>query len=33
MPNPVTAGTTYAGQFAGKYLAAALLSAPTLDQG
>lgn len=33
MPNPVTAGTTYAGQFAGKYLAAALLSAPTLEQG
>ena len=33
MPNPVTAGTTYAGEFAGKYLAAALLSAPTLEQG
>lgn len=33
MANPVTAGTTYAGQFAGKYLAAALLSAPTLEQG
>jgi hypothetical protein len=33
MPNPVTAGTTYAGQFAGKYIAAALLSAPTLEQG
>jgi len=25
--------TTYAGEFAGKYLAAALLSAPTLEQG
>jgi hypothetical protein len=25
--------TTYEGQFAGKYLAAALLSAPTLEQG
>lgn len=33
MPNPVTAGTTYAGEFAGKYIAAALLSAPTLEQG
>jgi len=33
MPNPVTSGTTYSGQFAGKYLAAALLSAPTLEQG
>ena len=33
MPNPVTTGTTYAGQFAGKYIAAALLSAPTLEQG
>lgn len=33
MANPVTTGTTYAGQFAGKYLAAALLSAPTLEQG
>ena len=33
MPNPVTSGTTYAGQFAGKYIAAALLSAPTLEQG
>ena len=33
MPNPVTTGTTYAGEFAGKYLAAALLSAPTLEQG
>ena len=33
MANPVTSGTTYAGQFAGKYLAAALLSAPTLEQG
>ena len=25
--------TTYAGEFAGKYVAAALLSAPTLDKG
>jgi len=25
--------TTYAGEFAGKYIAAALLSAPTLEQG
>ena len=33
MPNPITSGTTYAGQFAGKYIAAALLSAPTLEQG
>ena len=33
MPNPITAGTTYAGEFAGKYIAAALLSAPTLEQG
>lgn len=33
MPNPVTSGTTYAGEFAGKYIAAALLSAPTLEQG
>jgi hypothetical protein len=33
MPNPVTSGTTYAGQFAGKYIAAALLSAPTLENG
>ena len=29
----VTTGTTYAGEFAGKYIAAALLSAPTLEQG
>ena len=33
MPNPVTTGTTYAGTFAGKYLSAALLSAPTLENG
>ena len=32
MPNPVIT-TTYAGEFAGKYLAAALLSAQTLEQG
>jgi len=25
--------TTYAGEFAGKYIAAAILSAPTLEQG
>jgi hypothetical protein len=25
--------TTYAGEFAGKYIAAALLSAPTLEKG
>jgi uncharacterized protein YunC (DUF1805 family) len=33
MPNPVTTNSTYAGEFAGKYIAAALLSAPTLEQG
>ena len=33
MANPVTTGTTYAGEFAGKYLSAALLSASTLDKG
>ena len=32
MPNP-TITTSYAGEFAGKYLAAALLSADTLDSG
>ncbi len=32
MPNP-TITSSYAGEFAGKYLAAALLSADTLDQG
>ena len=33
MPNPVTTGTTYAGEFAGKYISAALLSAQTLENG
>ena len=33
MANPITAGTTYAGQFAGKYISAALLSAPTIENG
>lgn len=32
MANP-TITTSYAGEFAGKYIAAALLSAPTLDKG
>jgi len=31
--NPVITNSTYAGTFAGKYLAAALLSAPTLENG
>ena len=33
MANPVTTGTTYAGEFSGKYISAALLSASTLDKG
>jgi hypothetical protein len=33
MANPITAGTSYAGQFAGKYISAALLSAPTIENG
>lgn len=33
MPTSVSITTTYAGEFAGKYIAAALLSAPTLEQG
>ena len=33
MPNPTITGSTYAGEFAGKYLGAALLSADTLDKG
>jgi hypothetical protein len=33
MPNPVISSSSYAGEFAGKYIAAALLSAPTLDKG
>jgi len=32
MPTSVSITTTYAGQFSGKYIAAALLSAPTLDK-
>jgi len=33
MPNPTITGSTYSGEFAGKYLGAALLSADTLDKG
>ena len=33
MANPVTTGNTYEGEFAGKYISAALLSASTLDKG
>ena len=33
MPNPVTTGTSYAGEFASKYISAALLSAQTLENG
>jgi hypothetical protein len=33
MANPTITGSTYAGEFAGKYLGAALLSADTLDKG
>lgn len=33
MANPTITGSSYAGEFAGKYLAAALLSADTLDKG
>ena len=32
MPTTVNVSTSYAGEFAGKYIAAALLSAPTLDK-
>ena len=32
MPNPTITGSTYAGEFAGKYLGAALLSADKLDK-
>ena len=32
MPTTTNISTTYAGQFSGKYIAAALLSAPTLDK-
>ena len=33
MPTSTSITTSYAGEFAGKYIAAALLSAPTLDKG
>jgi hypothetical protein len=33
MPTSTSITTTYSGEFAGKYVAAALLSAPTLDKG
>ena len=33
MPTTSSITSTYAGQFAGKYVASALLSAPTLDKG
>ena len=33
MPTTISITTTYAGESAGKYIAAALLSAPTLDNG
>jgi hypothetical protein len=33
MAEPTITGSTYAGEFAGKYISAALLSAPTIDQG
>ena len=33
MPTTTNISTTYAGEFAGKYIAAALLSSPTLDKG
>jgi len=33
MPTTTSITTTYSGEFAGKYIAAALLSAPTLDKG
>jgi hypothetical protein len=33
MPNPTITASSYAGEFAGKYLGAALLSASTLDAG
>ena len=31
MPTQPVISTTYAGQFAGKYISAALLSAPTIE--
>ena len=33
MAEPTITGSSYNGQFAGKYISAALLSAPTIDQG
>jgi len=33
MPTTVNVSTSYAGEFAGRYIAAALLSAPTIDKG
>ena len=33
MPNPTITSSSYSGEFAGRYLAAALLSADTLDSG
>jgi len=33
MPNPTITGSSYAGEFAGKYIAASLFSAKTLDEG
>ena len=33
MPNPTLTTPTYAGEFSGKYISAALLSATTLDAG
>jgi hypothetical protein len=33
MPNPTITNSSYSGEFAGKYLGAALLSAKTLDEG
>ena len=33
MANPIIAGTTYSGQFASKYISAALLSASTIENG
>jgi hypothetical protein len=32
MPNPTITGSSYAGEFAGKYIAASLLTAKTLDE-
>ena len=33
MPNPTITGSSYSGSFAGKYIAASLFSAKTLDEG